>query len=162
MPNINQPEFDEPREQEGFRARRARLGYALGSERLGFSLWEVSPGQAAYPYHLHLTEEEAIVVLAGRPSLRTPEGWRELEEGEIVSLPRGEAGAHQIVNRTDAPVRFLAISTNGEPDVVLYPDSNKVGAAERRPTGGGVRKFFRLDDAVDYYEGEEPPDSRSA
>jgi uncharacterized cupin superfamily protein len=162
MPNVNEPEFDEPREQEGFRARRARVGYALKSERLGFSIWEVPPGQAAYPYHLHLTEEEAVIVLAGRPSLRIPSGWRELDEGEIVSFARGEEGAHQVVNRTDATVRFLAISTNGEPDVVLYPDSGKVGAAERNPTGGGLRKFFRLGDAVDYYEGEEPPDSRSA
>src|SRR4051812_30174832 len=114
MPNIREPDFDEPREHEGFRARRARLGYALGSERLGLSLWEVPPGQAAYPYHLHLTEEEALIVVAGRPSLRTPSGWRELEEGEIVSFPRGEDGAHQLVNRSDTPVRFLAISTNGE------------------------------------------------
>jgi hypothetical protein len=58
-------------------------------------------------------------------------------------------------------VRFLAFSTSGEPDVVMYPDSNKLGAFERQPDGGGLRALFRLGDAVDYHDGEHPPD-RSA
>jgi uncharacterized cupin superfamily protein len=157
LPNVRDPHYDEERDRDGFRARRARIGYQLGSERLGISQWELPPGQAAYPYHLHLAEEELLIVLEGTPALRTPAGWRELAEGEVVSFPRGEEGAHQVVNRTEATVVFLAISTNGEPDVVLYPDSNKVGASERRPQGGGLRTFFRLDDIVDYYDGEQPP-----
>ena len=155
--NVNDTGGAQRREQEGFRATRVRIGHVLGSERLGASVWEVEAGQAAYPYHLHLAEEELVLVLAGQPSLRTPEGWRELAEGDLVSFPRGEAGAHQIVNRTAEPVRFLAVSTNGEPDLVLYPDSGKLGAAERRPDGSGLLAFFRLADAVDYYDGEQPP-----
>lgn len=158
MPNIADPDFDETRERDGFRARRARIGYQLGTERLGVSLWELAPGQAAYPYHFHLGEEELLVVLAGAPRLRTPDGWRDLAEGEVVSFPRGEEGGHQIVNSSDAPVRFLAVSTNGDPDLIVYPDSGKLGAAERLPSGGGVRKWFRLEDAVDYYDGERPPE----
>jgi uncharacterized cupin superfamily protein len=46
VPNIGEPVFDEPREVDGFRARRARLGRQLGTERLGVSLWEVEPGSA--------------------------------------------------------------------------------------------------------------------
>jgi uncharacterized cupin superfamily protein len=154
LPNVNDPQFDEEREHEGFRARRARMGYQLGAERLGVSQWELAPGQAAYPYHLHLGEEELLIVLEGEPSLRTPDGWRDLAEGEIVSFPRGERGAHQVVNRTEAIATFLAISTNGDPDIVIYPDSNKLSAAERRPDGAGLKAYFRLDDAVDYYDGE--------
>ena len=157
MPNINQPVFDEPREHDGFRALRARIGRQAGSERLGLSLWELPPGQAAYPYHFHYTEEELVVVLAGRPSLRSSEGWRELAEGEVVAFPRGEDGGHQLVNRTGETVRFLALSTSGEPDVVSYPDSGKLGAFERLPAGGGLRAMFRVSDAVDYYDGERPP-----
>ena len=156
MANLHDPDFDESREHPGFRALRARIGRQIGSERLGVSLWEVPPGEAAYPYHLHLGEEELIVVLSGRPSLRSPAGWRELDEGEVVGFPLGEAGAHQIVNRTAQAVRFLAVSTSGVPDIVLYPDSGKLGAAERRT--GGVHEFFRLADAVDYHDGERPPD----
>jgi uncharacterized cupin superfamily protein len=157
--NLNDPLFDEPREHPGFRCRRARLSRQAGAERLGLSLWELPPGEAAYPYHYHYTEEELLVILAGRPSLRTRGGWRELEEGEIVTFPRGEPGGHQLINRTGETVRFLAFSTSGEPDLVVYPDSGKLGAAERLPDGGGLHSFFRMADAVDYYVGERPPDS---
>lgn len=78
MVKIERPDFDQPRERDGFRCSRAGIGRQAGAERLGVSLWEVPPGQAAYPYHAHLTEEELVIVLHGRPSL-----------------------AHQIVNRTD-------------------------------------------------------------
>lgn len=158
MPNIYEPEYEEPRERPGFRARRARLSRQAGSERLGLSVWELPPGEAAYPYHHHLGEEELLVVLEGRPDLRTPEGWRQLQRGEVVAFPRGEDGAHQLANRTGETVRFIAVSTNGDPDIVLYPDSGKISAAERRPDGSGLRELFRLADAVDYYDGESPPE----
>jgi uncharacterized cupin superfamily protein len=155
--NINDPLFDEPREHPGFHCKRARLGRQAGSERLGLSLWELPPGEAAYPYHFHYTEEELVLVLAGAPSLRTADGWRELSNGEVVAFPRGERGGHQLVNRTTATVRFLSFSTSGEPDVVIYPDSGKLGAFERLPEGGGLRAMFRLSDVVDYHDGEQPP-----
>jgi uncharacterized cupin superfamily protein len=157
MAKLSQPDFDEPREVEGFRARRARVGRQLGSEKLGLSYWELPPGEAAYPYHWHLAEEELLVVTDGAPSLRTPEGWRDLEAGEVVSFPRGAEGGHQLVNRTEATVRFLAFSTQPGPDIVMYPDSGKLGAFERRPEGGGLYELFRLEDAVDYHHGESPP-----
>jgi uncharacterized cupin superfamily protein len=155
--NINDPVFDEPREHPGFRCSRARLGRQVGSERLGLSLWEVPPGQAAYPYHHHLGEEELLIVLQGRPSLRTPDGWSELPEGEVIAFPRGEQGAHQLINHTEGTVRFLTVSTSGDPDIVIYPDSGKIGAFERRPQGGGMYALFRASDGVDYHEGEQPP-----
>jgi uncharacterized cupin superfamily protein len=159
--NVNDPLFDELRDHAGFRCRRARLSRQAGSERLGLSLWELPPGEAAYPYHYHLAEEELVLVLEGRPSLRSPEGWRELEQGEVVPFLRGEQGAHQLVNRTKDVVRFLAFSTNGEPDIVIRPDSDTLGAYERRPDGGGLWAIFRSADTVDYYDGERPPRGHS-
>jgi uncharacterized cupin superfamily protein len=155
-PNIERPVFDEPREHPGFTCSRARVGRQAGTEKVGLSLWELPAGQAAYPYHWHIGEEELVIVLAGRPSLRTPEGWRELETGEVVCFRVGEEGAHQVWNRTGETVRFLAFS-NQQPDIVVYADSGKVGAFERRPEGGGLYKVFRGEDAVDYWEGEEAP-----
>jgi len=154
MPNIYHPDFDEPREHQGYRCLRAGLSRQAGSQSLGLSLWEVAPGEAAYPYHFHLAEEELVVVLDGRPTLRTPEGWRKLEPGEVVPFLVGEGGAHHIVNRTDETVRFLAFSPSGSPDVVIRPDSGTLGAYERRLDGGGLREVYRRSDAVDYYEGE--------
>jgi uncharacterized cupin superfamily protein len=158
MTNIDEPVFDEPREHPGFRAKRARVSRQAGSERLGLSLWELPPGEAAYPYHYHLAEEELILVLDGQPSLRTPDGWRELQRGEVFAFLRGERGAHQLANRTPETVRFLAFSSSGEPDIVIYPDSAKLGAFERLPEGGGLRTMFRIADTVDYHDGEQPPE----
>jgi uncharacterized cupin superfamily protein len=157
MPNLYRPDFDEPRRHPGFNCDRARVGRQAGCERLGASVWSIPAGETAYPYHFHLGEEELLFVLSGRPSLRTPSGWRELEEGEVVAFPIGERGAHQFANRTADEVRVLAISTGGAPDIVLYPESGKVGAFERRPEGGGLYALFRAGDAVDYWEGETAP-----
>ena len=154
--SIAAPVFDELREHPGFECRRARLGRQAGSEKTGLSLWDLPPGQAAYPYHFHLAEEEILIVLEGRPSLRTADGWREMEPGEVVCFLVGEEGAHQLVNRTDEAVRFLAFS-NQQPDVIVKPDWNSISVAERRPEGGGLSKHFSVDDAVGYFdfEGEE-------
>jgi uncharacterized cupin superfamily protein len=155
MPNVFKPTFEEGERPEGFRSRRARIGYELGSELIGCSLWELPAGEAAYPYHFHYADEELVIVLSGRPSLRTPEGVRELEEGEALRFPLGEEGAHQIINRSEEAVTFLAVSSHGRPDVVVYPDSDKIGVGERLPRGGGLRAFFKRDDGVGYFDGEK-------
>ena len=89
--NIHDPVFDEPREHPGFRALRSRIGRQAGSERIGMSLWEVPPGEAAYPYHYHLAEEELVIVLEGRPSLRTAGGLARARarRGRLVPARRG-------------------------------------------------------------------------
>jgi uncharacterized cupin superfamily protein len=157
MPNVFKPTFEDGERPRGFRSRRARIGYELGTELIGCSLWELPPGEAAYPYHYHYSDEELVIVLSGRPTLRTPEGNRELEEGEALRFELGETGAHQIFNATDQTATFLAVSSHGRPDVVVYPDANKIGVGERLAKGGGLRAFFKRDDAVGYFEGESPP-----
>lgn len=154
--NINCPVFDEPREYEGFRCLRARLGRQAATQKIGLSLFEVPPGQAAYPYHWHVAEEELVIVLQGAPSLRTPDGWRELEPGEVLAFPVGERGAHQLVNRTQETVRFLAFS-NQQPDIIVRPDSGTIGLAERRPEGAGLAYYFRIAEAIGYIEDERAP-----
>ena len=158
MHNIYAPDFDSDRRApEGFRALRALLGRQAGAERLGLSLWELPPGETAYPYHFHLADEELIVVLEGRPTLRAPEGRRELASGEVVACLSGEHGAHQLSNWTDEPVRFLSFSTSAHPDVVVYPDSHKLGASERRPGGWSMRVPCPEPARLDYWHGETPP-----
>jgi uncharacterized cupin superfamily protein len=157
--NIFDPDFDDVEECEGFSRRDAQVGRQAGSERLGASVYEVAPGNATFPYHYHFGNEEMLIVLSGQPHLRTPDGWRKLSEGEVVVFPVGERGAHQVANRTDNPVRVLFISEMVGPEVVVYPDSDKVGARERAPgSPPGLRKTFRAGDEVDYWDGEDPPE----
>jgi uncharacterized cupin superfamily protein len=89
--------------------------------------------------------------------VRTDGEWRELTPGDVLSFARGRAGAHQLANWADVTARFLAVSTSGTPDLVVYPDSNKLGAFERLSRGPGLFEVFRLQDAVDYQDGERPP-----
>ena len=78
MANVNEPDFTPREAPAGFRSRRARIGRELGSELIGCSVWEVPPGEAAYPYHFHYSDEEIVIVWSGRPTLRTPDEVREL------------------------------------------------------------------------------------
>ena len=159
MANVFEPEFDSDQDRPGFSYRRARVGRQAGARQLGASVYAIPPGEATFPYHAHTANEEIVIVLSGRPSLRTPEGWRELEPGELVAFPTGDEGAHQIQNRTEDEARVLVISTMIAPEVTLYPDSDKLMAATRPPGGAGegLHESFRRDDAKDYWEGEEPP-----
>ena len=159
-PNVFGSDLDEHGERDGFRWSGTSVGYAAGAERLGASIYELPPGEATFPYHYHLANEELLIVLRGRPHLRTPGGWRELEEGEVVAFPLGERGAHQLMNRTEHPVRLLMVSEMRSPEIAIYPDSGKIGAREHAPGSGreGLRLNFLRPDAVDYWEREQPPE----
>jgi uncharacterized cupin superfamily protein len=153
-PNILDPELDQSSERDGFRHRGSRVAEKAGAHRLGASLYELPPGQRTFPYHWHTANEEMLIVLQGTVSLRDPDGWRELSEGSVVAFPRGERGAHQMRNDGSEPVRFLMVSELRSPEVLVYPDSGKVGAREWEATDV-IRLNWRRDDAVDYWEGEE-------
>jgi uncharacterized cupin superfamily protein len=162
-PNVFASSFDEQGEHDGFRWRGESVGRKAGSKRLGASTYELPPGEATFPYHYHHASEELLIVLAGSPHLRTPDGWRRLSEGEVVAFPVGERGAHQVVNRSAEPVRLLMVSEMRSPEFVVYPDSEKIGVREHAPGSGreGVRLNFLAPDAVDYWEGERPPEVSS-
>jgi uncharacterized cupin superfamily protein len=157
MPNIFDPDFDQKRDAEGFSRRRAFVGRQAGADKLGASVWEILPGEAAYPFHFHHFEEEMIVLIEGTLELRTPEGIRELAQGELVSFLTGPEGAHQLVNRSDQPARVLSVSTTAETEIVVYPDSEKTGIWSDRGTGEQSSKFYREAPELGYWDGENPP-----
>jgi uncharacterized cupin superfamily protein len=154
MTNLNDAQFED-RGGDGFRVRRARLAQQAGAKKLGVSLWEVPPGEAAYPYHWHVIDEEVIVVLEDGLSVRGPAGdWRPLPQGEVLAFPVGEEGGHQLWNRGDSTARFLSISSGPSEgnDIVFYPESGKVGVYT-----GEAGELYPLSEAVDYWTGETPP-----
>jgi uncharacterized cupin superfamily protein len=154
MTNLDAAEFED-RGVDGFRVRRARLAQQAGAKKIGMSLWEVPAGEAAYPYHWHVVDEEVIVVLDEGLSLRGADGdWRSLPAGEVVAFPVGEEGGHQLWNRAESTARFLSISSGPSEgdDIVFYPDSGKIGVYAQN-----VYELYPRDGAVDYWEGEIPP-----
>ena len=132
---------------DGYHTSYARIGPLIGASKLGLSLYELPPGQSICPYHYETGEEEWLIALVGAPTLRTPDGERELRPWDTVFFPAGEEGAHKVTNETDDVVRVAIWSNRVNPNTSIYPDSQKVGAW---PPG----KLFRLAEAVDYWDGE--------
>jgi len=149
--NLYGEDWDDEHDRPGFRRRSTVVGARIGGRLIGATLYEVDPGEKTWPYHLHHANEEWLLVVHGRPTLRRPDGERELAEGDVVCFKRGPEGAHQVINRSQAAVRVLILSTKLAPEVVEYPDSGKVGARD----AGGERLFMlRAEPQLDYWEGE--------
>jgi uncharacterized cupin superfamily protein len=160
MVNIFEPEWVE-RDQAPLIGRAARVGAQAGAERLGATLYEIAPGGHGSPFHLHHGNEEMIVVLDGRPSLRMLDGIRELEPGDVVACPVGRRGAHQLQNHGDEPVRVLVISTMVDPEIAEQLDSDKILVHSAPPgTADRLALAFPREAQVDRLAGElRQPDS---
>ena len=158
--NVFEPDFDANDDRDGWVRRRAAVGRQAGAMGLGATLHELPAGGTAYPHHFHYGNEELMVVLSGRPTLRTPAGEEELAPGDVVAHLVGPEGAHQVTNRGSEPVRFLMLSEMEGPEVVVYPDSDKIGARSEAPgpnRDSELWAVFRAVDEVDYFTDEEPP-----
>jgi len=158
--NENELEWSEQSRGEAFGYRRKTLGATAHGEKLGCSLYEVPPGRKAWPYHYHCANEEAIYVLEGSGTLRVGEREVAISQGDYVALPVGEAYAHQVSNTSGEPLRYLCLSTMTEPDILVYPDSGKVGLFAGSAPGGPkerryLHKYLREDAEVGYFDGEE-------
>lgn len=118
--------------------RRKRVADAAGGEELGASLYEVDPGNRTWPPHYHTGNEEAMFVLSGEGTLYLePEGEpHEVSAGDYVALPSREASTHEVEATGDEPLRFLAASTQNEPDVTVFPQREMVGLYAGSAPGG--------------------------
>ena len=160
MARVNEADLDWTELDRGETAfRRKQLGEAAGGDRLGCSLYELPPGRRSWPYHYHAANEEAVYVLSGAGAVRLDGETRDLSAGDYVALPVGEAGGHRIVNDTEEPLRYLAVSTMNEPDVTIYPESETFGVYVGSPPGGrgerSLQGYYDVDATVDYWAGEE-------
>lgn len=136
--NIDRPEWDGASWGAAFGRRAMRLGPRAGASELGVTLYELDPGGAVSPFHVHNANEELLLVLSGRPALRTPAGVRHLDCGDLVAFPRGPAGAHRIFNPSEEAVRVLVFSTMHWPEIAEYPDTGATLAM----TGPGEGQGF--------------------
>ncbi|MGI8540640.1 MAG: cupin domain-containing protein [Rubrobacteraceae bacterium] len=152
-------EWAEVSHGERFGHRRKSLGAAIGGGKLGASIYEVPPGKRAWPRHYHLANEEAIYVLGGSGALRIGDDEIPVSKGDYATLPAGEAGAHQLVNTSDDNLTYLCFSTMDTPDVMVYPDSDKLGVFGGAAPGGPKEKrtfskFLAASPEVGYFDGE--------
>jgi uncharacterized cupin superfamily protein len=150
--NLFDGELDLSRDRPGFSWRRAAVSEHIGAAKMGASLYELQPGERSFPYHYEYGNEEWLLVVGGRPTLRDPDGEHELRPGDVVCFREGPEGAHQVRNDTGEPVKVLILSTKVSPDTAVYPDSGKVGVWSGQDTDAG--RIFRIADEADYWDGE--------
>ena len=150
--NIASPEFSTtPDDPEGFRSRGMRIGPQVGASTTGMSVYELPPGQAICPYHYENPEEEWLLVLEGRPTLRHPGGEDVLEPWDVVFFPSGPAGAHAVRNDTESPTRVLMFSDRSNVAASVYPDSNKIAIWAGNEHDNLI---VRRSSGVGYWDGE--------
>jgi uncharacterized cupin superfamily protein len=118
---------------------------------VGATIYELEAGQSNCPYHYEYGNEEWLIVLEGRLTVRHPEGEAELEPGDTVCFPVGAAGAHKLTNCGEDRVRCLMLSTKFEPSVAVYPDSDKIGVW---PGAKDDHILVRRESGVDYWDRE--------
>ena len=122
-------------------------------QKLGCCLVELAPGKRAWPYHLHYGQEELFFIIEGQGSLRYDDTMRAVRAGDVIFTPVGEGTAHQIINTSEKPLKYLAMSSREDPEICYYPDSGKFGSyVEKRPAG--VRFIASAGSHVDYWQGE--------
>jgi uncharacterized cupin superfamily protein len=142
--------------EDGPTFERKKLGAATGGEDIGCSLYRLPAGERSWPYHYHTGNEEAMYVLSGRGTLRLAGEEHGLSADDYVALPADERGAHRVVNDSDDPLTYLAISTMNEPDVTVYPDTDRIGVFAGSPPGSDeertVHGYYRREDTDSYWD----------
>ena len=126
----------------------ARLAGISNAKHFQFDIRSLDPGKFSFPYHFHRAAEELFVILSGEATLRSPEGFQKLSQGDIVFFEEGAGGAHQLYNHNESPCIYLDVRTTIGIDVCEYPDSGKVNILPHM-------KIFKIPSTVDYYEGEK-------
>ena len=143
----------------GGRGRRRRSRRATGrathasarssaAKKLGLSVYRIRPGQSICPYHYEIGFEEWLIVLTGRPTLRTPGGRA---GAAAVGLPRSsrtaKAGAHKVTNNTGEDLRVAISRTSATRALRSIPTRTRSASSRRtsssasatRSTTGTVR-----------------------
>ena len=136
-----------------------RLARDTVAKQLGLSVDIVPPGMRACPYHFHYVEEEMFIVLEGNGSLRVAGEMLPITAGDTIFIPAGPDYPHQIINTSDASLKYLSISTQADVEICEYPDSDKYGAFASGASGASGtllqgKGMHRKQHHLDYWDGE--------
>mgnify|MGYP002789861406 CR=1 FL=1 len=149
-------EFDDIEENGLYTSRRALFSAGIGAKRLGYNLTVLPPGKAQCPFHSHRAEEEMFLILEGEGELRFGPDRFPVRALDVIACPTGgPETAHQIINTGAGDLRYLSLSTLADVEVCEYPDSSKIGVYAGEHGERRLRKLFRGEADVDYYDREK-------
>ena len=135
--------YPEPYRSRVLPREKRALGDALGLTRIGVNLTTLPPGKESSMRHHHTHEDELVFVLEGELVLVTDAGEQLLVAGTCAGFAAGGGDAHQLVNRSDRPARYLEISNRDPADTAVYPDADVDLAYGKGPDG--KPRFTRKD-----------------
>ncbi len=149
-----------PPDSDRIGASMAPMADKLENFGIGCRYITVEPGKRAFPFHNHLGNDELFIILEGNGTYRFGADEYVVKPGDACPAPRGGPDtAHQLINTGTKPLKYLAISTKNDPEVVEYPDSGKFAAIAVHPGpnffNAHLRFIGRVADSIDYFDGEE-------
>lgn len=147
--NFNEAKLEREEREPLYAGAGARLAVGTAALKMGATIDVLDPGKRGCPYHLHHAQEEMFIVLEGHGTMRVAGEMLPVKAGDIVFVPPGPEYPHQMINTSDAPLKYLSISTREFPEVCEYPDSNKM-----QSFAPSFRRMSRLDTDLDYWDGE--------
>jgi uncharacterized cupin superfamily protein len=154
--NLDDVEFDDIEENGLYTSNRGQISEHIGAKRLGYNLTVLPPGKIQCPFHCHYGEEEMFLIIDGEGELRFGDKRYPIRKHDVIACPAGGPEvAHQIINTGKTTMRYLALSTLADVDTCEYPDSQKLLIVTGQRGESGVRKIFRTENTVDYYDREE-------
>ena len=152
--NFNTTSMERFQREPLYDAVGARLAKGTAARNLGASIDVVAPGKVTCPYHAHRAQEEMFVVIQGDGTLRVAGEMLPITEGDVIFIPAGPEYPHQIINTSDAPLKYLSISTRESPEIVEYPDSGKYLAQADADSQRPFDVIAQVAPSVDYWAGE--------
>ncbi len=153
--NLDDAVFDDVEANGLYTSRRATIGAHIGARQLGYNLTVLPPGKAQCPFHCHHGQEEMFFILEGEGELRFGDQRLPIRRHDVIACPPGGPEvAHQIINTGTTTMRYLALSTLPDIDACEYPDSTKVMVVAGKRGNRKLRKMFRGEDTVEYYDRE--------
>ena len=147
--NLDEVKLERQQREPLYDTRCGGVSDGTAARKLGAGYDVLAPGKRSCPYHLHHAQEEMFVILEGQGTLRVAGEMLPVRAGDVVFVPPGPQYPHQLVNTSDAPLKYLSISTQQSPEVCVYPDSGKAAAF-----GPGHRLVNRPAANLDYWDGE--------
>jgi len=144
---------------EKFQAQIGDIGRKIGAQKLGYNLTVVPAGKRAWPFHNHRVNEEMFFILDGEGEVRIGKEVFPIKKGDVIAHPPGGLEtAHQIVNTSNAELKYLSVSTRMSPELVDYPDSNKFGVLAELAGPEGKPQIWRFvgrqEGNLNYWDGE--------
>lgn len=158
--NLDDLEYTKQTHGENFEAEFAPVANRLNATKLGYRVTRVPPGKRAWPLHAHYVNEEMFFVLDGNGTVRIGDDSFPIKQGDFIAAPPSPEEPHQIINTSKQELTYICVSTMLEPEVAIYPDSEKIGIVAGTPPGrvseeGGLFKFIHKDSGMGYWDGEE-------